>query len=563
MLRTFRAFVWLRWRVFINALERTTARDTLERLSVATEKLGPILTLVLLIPSATGLFLLGMIGGFGLGVPSWRIPVALVRYFLLFATLMTVFGPIVLSSRDAGNVVRFLLLPIRRLALYIAHMAGAFADPWILLTTPVLIGVPIGALIGGHPVIAALTLVAGIGMLLVIVGLTSLTSTIIHLLLRNRRRGDLVMLVVVLILPLIGLIPAMLGTNHAIRERGRRAAHQRPDSDPGSVVSRVAHSAFRVSPSELYHGVGAAAAADPRRAIGPLAGLGAMAAIIQLVGFVAFKRMLDMPVSLGARRGAALGGLWGRRIPGLSASASAVAFTQLRLAMRTPRGRSILAAPLLIFAAFAVMIYRSGFISIPGVPINGGLGLATFGCVVCLFSILPLAMNQFAIDKAGFTRYMLSPLSVGELLQGKAVGNALIGGGPAAFCVVTAALVFRGGNPSLWLALFLSMIATYALVAPAAAALSATFPRTVDLNSIGHASNAHQAAALLGLLAFFIAAAPCVILVLVATTLLRQPSLAPVLVGLWCALAILIGRLLFGPVRKLVASRCEALAQYY
>jgi hypothetical protein len=48
MLRTFGAFVWLRWRVFINALERTTARDTLERFSVATEKLGPIITLLMI-----------------------------------------------------------------------------------------------------------------------------------------------------------------------------------------------------------------------------------------------------------------------------------------------------------------------------------------------------------------------------------------------------------------------------------------------------------------------------------------------------------------------------------
>jgi hypothetical protein len=101
------------------------------------------------------------------------------------------------------------------------------------------------------------------------------------------------------------------------------------------------------------------------------------------------------------------------------------------------------------------------------------------------------------------------------------------------------------------------------LVAPAAAALSATFPRTVDLNSIGHASNAHQAAALLGLLSFFVGAAPCAILVLIATRLLHQPSLAPLFVGVWCALAVVVARLLFGPVRKLVASRCEALAQYY
>ena len=85
-------------------------------------------------------------------------------------------------------------------------------------------------------------------------------------------------------------------------------------------------------------------------------------------------------------------------------------------------------------------------------------------------------MNQFAIDKAGFTRYMLSPLSIRELLQGKAVGNALIAGGPAVCCFVVPALVFRGGSLAMWLALLFSVIATYTLVAPAAAALSAIFP---------------------------------------------------------------------------------------
>jgi hypothetical protein len=563
MRRTLQAFIWLHWRVFINSLERTSARDTLQRFSLATEKIGPIIKIALLIPSAFGLFLLGMAGGFGLGQSSWPwilLP-ALVRYFLLFATFFTIFGPIVLSSRDTGNVIRFLLLPIERLALYIAQTAGAFADPWIMLTLPVLVGVPLGALVGGHPLIAALTLAGGVALMLLIVGLTSLTSTVIHLLLRDRRRGDLVMLAVVLVLPLIGLLPSLLQTG---RTPHRRDPHQtyapRPPAPP-STTQQIARGAFSLSPSELYYRTGFAAARRPGDALLPLAGLAGMAFGVQLIGFVAFKRMLDMPVTAGARRGGAFGGLWGRTIPGLSPGASAVAFTQLRLAMRTPRGRSILAGPLLIFTAFAIMVYRSGGMSFPGLPIDSGLSLATFGSFVSLFSILPLAMNQFAIDKAGFTRYMLTPLSLGELLQGKAVGNALIAAGPALCCFVVPALIFRGGNPSLWLALLFSMVATYLLVAPAAAALSAVFPRSVDLSSIGHASNAHQGAALLGLLTCVCAAIPCAVLVLIAIRALDRPALAPFLVLVWCAMAYVIARLIFIPVRRLVASRCEALSQ--
>src|SRR3982751_225519 len=63
--RIFRAFLWLRWRVLINSLERTGARDTIERFSLATEKLGPIMALVLLVPSSMALAGLGLVAGYG------------------------------------------------------------------------------------------------------------------------------------------------------------------------------------------------------------------------------------------------------------------------------------------------------------------------------------------------------------------------------------------------------------------------------------------------------------------------------------------------------------------
>src|SRR5262249_58154484 len=80
----------------------------------------------------------------------------------------------------------------------------------------------------------------------------------------------------------------------------------------------------------------------------PLASLGLAAFLVQALGFAAFVRLLDMPVSLGTRRAGALGGLWDRVIPGLSPGASAVAFTQLRLALRTPRGRAPIGTPILM-----------------------------------------------------------------------------------------------------------------------------------------------------------------------------------------------------------------------
>ena len=200
---------------------------------------------------------------------------------------------------------------------------------------------------------------------------------------------------------------------------------------------------------------------------------------------------------------------------------------------------------------------------IPGLDGGNGLGLAGFGAFASIVSLIPLAMNQFAMDRAGFTRYMLAPLSVRELLAGKAVGNGLIAAIPAAFCFVFPALMFPGGRPALWLGLLFSVIATYVLITPVAAALSAIFPKTADLNSIGSGSNAHQGAGLLGILAFAAAGAPSAGLAFLALKIFGRADLVAVFLLLWCLLAFGISSLLFIPVRRLVASRCETLAQYY
>ena len=73
MWRTLRAFAWLRWRMLINSMEQTGTRDTLERFSVAIEKILPIMTAILIVPSALGLSALG--GGRGLRPRARRIPV--------------------------------------------------------------------------------------------------------------------------------------------------------------------------------------------------------------------------------------------------------------------------------------------------------------------------------------------------------------------------------------------------------------------------------------------------------------------------------------------------------
>ena len=550
----------MRWRVLVNSLERTGSRDTLERFSVALEKLGPIVAIVLMVPSGIALFVIGITAGFGVATGSWILPMELIRFFLLLGLALTVFGPIILPTRDSGNVVRLLLLPIPRVALYVSQATAALADPWIALMVPLLVGVPIGLAIGLQFATAILALIAGAAFLLFVVGLTSLASSTLHLLLRDRRRGDIVMFVLVLILPMIGIIPQFFFKPD--RVEGRRLTHAERNALPPTPLASAAMRIAPYVPSEAYRHAVVEGHSRATHAVVPLASLGLAAFLVQALGFAAFVRLLDMPLSLGTRRAGALGGLWDRVIPGLSPGASAVAFTQLRLALRTPRGRATIGTPIVMPLLMAGLAYKGRF---PPLLLAGGAGLAlaTFGSFIAILALIPLAMNQFAIDKAGFTRQMLTPLSISDLLVGKAVGNALIAAGPAIVCVILSGLIVPGGKPALWIALPLAVASTYLLVAPAAAALSAIFPKTVDLNSIGNNGNAHQAAGLLGMLSFLASMVPSALLAVLAIKILNRPNLTPAFILVWCAVAFGISRVLFIPVRRLVANRVETLAQYY
>ena len=559
--RIFRAFLWMRFRVLINSLERTGARDTLERFAVATEKLGPIMAMVLLVPTSIFLFLLGLTAGFGLATGDWLVTMELIRYFLLLALALTIVGPIVLPARDSGNVVRLLLLPIPRFGLYVGQMGGAIGDPWIVLIVPVVVGVPIGLAIGLKFVAAAIAAVAGAAFMVFVMGLTSLASSFVHLLLRDRRRGDIVMMIVVLVIPMIAITPQLFLRSE--REGGRRLSRAERAALPPTRMERLAVRSLPYIPSEMYRHATLNGSRAPVDAITPLASLALAALAVQAAAFAAYRRVLDMPVSLGTRRAGSFGGLYERILPGLTPGASAVAMTQLRLAMRTPRGRASIGSALLMPLLFGGLAYRSGRMPLPGMDGSPAIGLAAFGTFACLLTLIPLAMNQFAIDRTGFTRQMLVPLTVRELLWGKAVGNALTAAIPGIFCLAIPALMFAPGPPGYWIGLVLALIATYSLVAPAAAALSALFPKTVDLNSIGNSSNAHQAAGLLGMLAFAGAMAPPALFTLLALKILHRPDLVPLLMLGWCVLALCVSYLLFIPVRQLVESRRESLAQYY
>ena len=559
MFRILRAFAWLRWRMLINSLEKTGARDTIERFSIAIEKLGPIMAGVLLIPS--GLFLSGAAAASGFALArgdQHSLLFEAARYLLFFVPILCIVGPLMLPAADRTNPVRLLLLPIPRTTLYVAQSSSAFGDVWVLLMLPITIFLPVGLAAGGAVAAAGVCLVAGILLVLLVVGLTSLSTSLLHLIVRNRKRGELLALIFILVLPALSMLPGLLhGLSHRPNATGQAVPIERRTPE---WVTASGERVFGLYPTELYVRATRAAASGeiPGTRLLALAGIGAL---FHAIGFLVFAKVLDSPGSTGARRAVPTRAAWSRTLPGLSPGGSAVALAQVRLALRTPRGRSILLSPILVIGLFALMTRNalSGFTSGPFV-LTSGLSLASFGSFVSLMSMLPIAMNQFAVDKAGLTLALLSPLSDREYLAGKAVGNGLIAAAPTAITLLVSVVMFPTGSPALWLAIPISLMAIYLLVAPLAAVLSAIFPRVVDLNSIGRGSNAHGVAGLLGLLAFLAAGAPCVFIALTSTGWLHRPALTPVLLAIWCGLSYALSRVLFIPASRIFAKRRENLA---
>jgi hypothetical protein len=556
MFRILKAFAWIRWRMLVNALDRTGSRDALERFSLAIEKLGPIIAAVLLIPSAVALLAIGAGAGYLTATGGERLPLQVARFILFAVPILTIVGPLFLPAADRTNPIRLLLLPIPRATLYVAQSASTFGDPWTILMVPLVLGIPIGLAAAGALVPAVAMLAAGLLFIVLIVGLAALATSLLHLIVRDRRRGELITLLFIFVIPVAAMVPSMMIND---RPRAQRNA-PRSNVAPAWLVDAGSR-ALAVYPSEmLVTAVRASVAGDTRLTAGSLGGLLAAAALLHGAGFFAFRKILESPGSTGARRSAPMRDAWARTIPGLTSGASAVATAQLRLAMRTPRGRSILLSPVVMLAIFGLLIWRSGRMDFGPFQFDGGLGLATFASFVSVISILPIAMNQFAVDKAGLTMTLLSPLRDDELLLGKAVGNALIAVPPVLFSLVIVFALFPSGTPVQWVTLVLSLIAIYLAAAPVAAICSAVFPRVVDLNSIGRGSNAHGAAGLIGLAAFVAAGVPPLLLALLAVNLLAQPILAPVFALAWCGVAYVIWRVLFKVAVGVFARRRENLA---
>jgi hypothetical protein len=564
------AFTWLRWRVLVNSLKSAQRRDAVERVSRVAALIIPGLFLASAFSSVAASIGLGAFGGWYSVVHPLQAAGVLtaVRVFLLIITVFAVLVPLFVGAHGgAGRVTRFLLLPIPRRTLHGIETFASLTDPWMIFVLPGLLAYALGFIAGAisqpelwlHRFYAAgaVAVVAAAGVALVLASLSSMVAFLVSWLVRDRRRGEIFVLVFIVALSGASLAPAFL--SRSLESQIEAGA---------SRSSRVVHSTWvmgdlpawtRVLPSELYGAaVGAASDWPAKSPWLPLAGLFAEGALFYGLSSTVHRRVVESVESGRTRRYRAHPAAAAFRIPGMWPGTSAVAVAQVRTAMRSVRGRLVVLLPGPIVAMLAITFGR---IHAPGAleSILATRGYAAFGAgiIFALYASQAFTMNQFGSDRSGLTREFIAPIRDVDLVRGKAVGCAVIVGTGALLSLICALTVAPGGSPLLWLATGLGGAAAFLVLSPASALVSVLLPVASDLSKTGTAGNPHSIAMLAGTVIVAVAIVPAALIV---GLLESAPAKALLVTTIWAALAAAIGIPLLGVVAKTLRSRRENLA---
>ena len=560
-LRALRAIVWLRWRLLKNSLQ-STRRDSIEQVSRALALIVPLLIIALTAGTFISVSIVGFVSGSMMA--DGRLgpaPALLVVRLLVGLMAFTILSLAVISPNQSSlsRYKRLLLLPIHRRVLHLIEVVASLADPWVAVVGAGLTTLGIGVIAGGRPMAGLAALVAGWLTLAVIVCGSSLAGFLVAWLMRDRRRGEMFTLVFVLSISVLSIVPALFSSSLDSEQRPR-------EGRPGQSINvqdldRRLPVWTHYLPSEL-HGrtIRMALENDSAATAAGLAALAGQAFLLFVASAAIHRRMLDSLEGDQSRRRKKTVSFGFPRLPLLTPSASAIAWTMMRTAFRTVRGRLtiILPGPLLA-------ILTAGFKNIPDenwARHAGDYGFVLFGVMIffSFYAMQALTMNMFGSDRAGLTMQLLAPVTNRQLAWGKIAGLAIVLSTGVTLSFIAAVLVSRPGPPAYWVAVLLGGVATFILIAPFAVWMSALFPVASDLSKTGAGGNPHPLPMFAGIFVTAILAAPTVLILALSYFWLKSSLAAAGLATMWLVIACAIGIPLVNLASRTIGYRRENLA---
>lgn len=584
MIRFLFAFTWLRWRLMIAGLRSRGRRGAGAIIAAWAEVLAGLFVAALLLAGGLSLALLATQAGDALiaGGEPRHVTLLTMRALLGLATAGLALLPLLMAFRGASQGrERLLLLPIPRGQLHAVEIAGALLDPWLGALVPATVTVAVVLALGGHGAAAATAALAGALTLLALASLASLVAFLTELVLRDRRRAEIFMFVLMVGIIALSIVPTFIENAQRGRRGRERAAAAAPATPPAPEAAEESETpattradgatadpaqrgnslAFaetfpwwmQALPSEAYaRAVAEATRGRPLGALPSLALLGLVTTGLFVLSGTAWRRLVSSPASASRRRSLQEASLGRWKLPLLGTATSAVAIAMVRTAWRTVPGKLALVMPPIVVALFGLGPLRDGLATFPA------SFAAIGGATVALMSLQTFTLNQFAMDGPGLSLEMLSPLAARTLVRGKAVGGAILAAVPVVLATVTAFLLWRERSPLAGLEALLAAASAYFLVTPVAAAMSALLPKAVDLGKLGRHSQPHQLAGIVGMLFTLVAfAIPSGLLLLGQTLVGPWGGLA--FVGGWFLVTLFVSQLLLTWVAGLFWERREGV----
>ena len=504
------ALVWLKWRLFVNALR--SKRGTANRLASI---LGTLAALAVSLLIATGFGFGAYLvvvnrtsggrratAGMARDLATGASVEALLFLFLLMSMiyLMWAFVPLSLGGGEHFDPGRLLLYPVSLRKLFLIDLLSELTSLASIFAAPSVFAIALGAGLARGRVASAL--VVALCAMLFGIALAKLLSTGIGALMqRKRTRGEA-------LLALVGVIGALSGVVLGQAEHFFGRLDSFPNalrwSPPGAVAVALASNAdanYTLSLVVLLAYTFVLTVLTYRIALFALQGSGA-------------KRRRKA-ARVEAAEGAGAEKAWGWRLPFGSEELSAIFEKELRYAMRNAQLRTMAVMPIILTLSFRLIgMRRGGSVSsaLPAgvAPYMEGSG-AALSVLYAFLITSALSSNLFAYESGGMRSFVLAPVARSKILLGKNLAMLVVSFVLAVAVTLVNALIYDNLTPRALLFTALSFVFFAAAGTLVGNLFSINFPKRLQF---GKRLNASGVAGLLLLPVFIGIATPPALAVL-------------------------------------------------
>jgi hypothetical protein len=458
----FRAFLWLRWRLFVNQLRRAGTANTV---ILAILLVGALCLSVVFFVS---LFLVGL---FALGDASPLILMyvwdGLIGFFLFWWLIGLVTE---LQRSEVLSLHKLLHLPVSPWNAFLINYLSSLLSVSLIVFVPGMVGLSLGLAFSRGPA-ALLELLLVAAFLLMVTALThQFRGWLAALMVNPRRRNTVVVLLTLFVLVLSQLpnllnlaqprysrelqdqiarrqkeskeltrqmwdkeiTPEQFQERMAAFERREQARSEERNRQLGQQIEQVARIVNLAVPAGwLPWGAMSVAEGDALPALLCFLGMAGIGTFSLWRSYLTTVRLYRGEFSAGSKRPVAVApkapsgpmapSMLEAKLPWLTEQASAVALASFRGLLRAPEAKMMLLSPLILMVIFGGMLFTQPLGDIP----TSARPLVAFGAMaMLLLSMTQFAGNQFGFDRNGFRVYVLCGAPRRDILLGKNLAYA-------------------------------------------------------------------------------------------------------------------------------------------